>query len=72
MVDGLKFGRSKTGLNARFSKDTPLHDVRYAVLDTELTSLDTRSNRLLDRGNRNRRHKDSYRGTALSRGESGG
>ena len=38
MVDGLKFGRSKTGLNARFSKDTPLHDVRYAVLDTELTS----------------------------------
>jgi len=30
-----------------FPPDTPLHSVRYAVLDTEFTSLDQRSNRLL-------------------------
>ena len=46
IVDWLKFGRSKVGLDARFFTDTPLH----AVLDTELTSLDARCNRLLSIG----------------------
>jgi DNA polymerase-3 subunit epsilon len=32
------------------SRDTPLHELRFAVLDTELTSLDSRSNRLLSIG----------------------
>ena len=36
--------------DARFPKDASLHDVRYAVVDTELTSLDARSNRLLSIG----------------------
>jgi DNA polymerase-3 subunit epsilon len=31
-------------------KDTPLHSLRYVVLDTELTSLDRRTNRLLSIG----------------------
>ena len=33
-----------------FPPDTPLHSVRYVVLDTEFTSLDQRSNRLLSVG----------------------
>ena len=33
-----------------FSPDTPLQSVRYLVLDTEFTSLDQRSNRLLSIG----------------------
>jgi DNA polymerase III epsilon subunit-like protein len=33
-----------------FSKDTALDALRYAVLDTEMTSLDRRSNRLLSIG----------------------
>jgi DNA polymerase III subunit epsilon len=32
------------------SGDSPLHNLRYAVLDTELTSLDSRSNRVLSIG----------------------
>lgn len=47
MPDWFKFGRRTDPLDARFAKDTPLHEVRYAVLDTELTSLDTRSSRLI-------------------------
>jgi len=33
-----------------FPADASLHDLRYAVVDTELTSLDSRSNRLLSIG----------------------
>ncbi len=50
MPDWLKFGRKADSLDARFSKDTPLGEVRYAVVDTELTSLNTKSNRLLSIG----------------------
>jgi DNA polymerase-3 subunit epsilon len=50
MPDWLKFGRKADALDSRFSKDTPLREVRYAVVDTELTSLDTKSNRLLSIG----------------------
>ena len=50
MPDWFKFGRKADALDARFSKDTPLREVRYAVVDTELTSLDARSNRLLSIG----------------------
>lgn len=50
MPDWFKFGRRAGDLDGRFSRDTPLRDVRYAVLDTELTSLDARSNRLLSIG----------------------
>ena len=47
MPDWFRFGRKVDNLDARFSKDTPLHEVRYAVVDTELTSLDAKSNRLI-------------------------
>ena len=50
MRDWLKFGREAEKPDARFPKDTSLYDTRYAVVDTELTSLDTRSNRLLSIG----------------------
>lgn len=40
-------GKSAAGMHAL---DTPLRAVRYAVLDTEFTSLDLRSNRLLSVG----------------------
>lgn len=50
MPDWFKFGRKADALDARFSKDTPLREVRYAVVDTELTSLDTKSNRLISIG----------------------
>jgi DNA polymerase III subunit epsilon len=50
MPDWFKFERKADTLDARFSKDTPLNEVRYAVVDTELTSLDTKSNRLLSIG----------------------
>ena len=50
MPDWFKFGRKPDALGARFSKDTPLSEVRYAVVDTELTSLDAKSNRLLSIG----------------------
>jgi len=36
--------------NPAFHNETPLHSVRYLVLDTEFTSLDQRSNRLLSIG----------------------
>ena len=50
MPDWFKFGRKADALGEGFSRDTPLCEVRYAVVDTELTSLDTRSNRLLSIG----------------------
>ena len=50
MPDWFKFGRKADTLDARFSKDTPLREVRYAVVDTELTSLDAKSNRLISIG----------------------
>ncbi len=46
----LKFRRKADPLDAGFSKDAPLREVCYAVVDTELTSLDSRSNRLLSIG----------------------
>jgi len=36
--------------DAAFDKHTPLASVRYVILDTELTSLDSRTNRLLSVG----------------------
>jgi len=41
---------SKRRPDLPFPKDTPLQSVRYVVLDTELTSLDNRTNRLLSVG----------------------
>jgi DNA polymerase-3 subunit epsilon len=38
------------GEGGRLSYDTPLDALRYVVLDTELTSLDHRTNRLLSVG----------------------
>src|SRR5512142_82957 len=37
-------------LAGAFSANTPLDEVRFVVLDTELTSLDRRTNRLLSVG----------------------
>lgn len=45
-----KFGRQADSSDPRFPKDTPLREVPFLVVDTELTSLDTRSNRLLSIG----------------------
>jgi DNA polymerase-3 subunit epsilon len=42
----LKFGEWK----GKFPPETPIHSVRYVVLDTEFTSLDKRTNRLLSVG----------------------
>jgi DNA polymerase III subunit epsilon len=42
-------GRS-TNPTSSLSPDAPLHSLRYIVLDTELTSLDHRTNRLLSVG----------------------
>ncbi len=42
--------RRQNNSNPLFPQDAPLHSLRYAVLDTELTSLDSRSNRLLSIG----------------------
>jgi len=50
MPDWLKFGRQAENPDSRFPKDASLHDLRYAVVDTELTSLDARSNRLISIG----------------------
>ena len=48
MLNWLKrWGRPATSL---YPPDTPIRSVRYAVLDTEFTSLDQRSNRLLSVG----------------------
>lgn len=45
----LSFGRQHSA-DPAFANETPLADVRYAVIDTELTSLDSRKNRLLSIG----------------------
>lgn len=50
MPGWFKFGARGGESDSRFPKDTPLREVRYAVVDTELTSLDTRNNRLLSIG----------------------
>ena len=50
MPDWFKFGRKADTLDDRFSKETLLREVRYTVVDTELTSLDAKSNRLLSIG----------------------
>jgi len=41
---------SRESGQAAIAKETPLHAIRYVVLDTELTSLDPRTNRLLSIG----------------------
>jgi DNA polymerase-3 subunit epsilon len=50
MPNWFTFGRRADLADSRFPKETPLGDVRFAAVDTELTSLDTRSNRLLSIG----------------------
>ena len=50
MFDWFKFGSNDGSLDARFPKSARLSELRYAVVDTELTSLDARSNRLLSIG----------------------
>ena len=50
MPNWFKFGGRAGGDDARFPRELRLRDVRYAVVDTELTSLDKRSNRLLSIG----------------------
>jgi DNA polymerase III subunit epsilon len=46
----LKGGSSHEQSNCPFTKDTPVDEVRYVVIDTELTSINSRSNRLLSVG----------------------
>jgi len=50
MFSWLKGTRGKRDGSAAFSKDAALHTLRYVVLDTELTSLEKRTNRLLSIG----------------------
>ena len=50
MPTWFKFGRQAEPSDPRFPKEAPLGEVPFAVVDTELTSLDTRSNRLLSIG----------------------
>jgi DNA polymerase-3 subunit epsilon len=45
----LKFGQ-RNDRDSLFPDETPLQSLQYAVVDTELTSLDSRSNRLLSIG----------------------
>jgi DNA polymerase III subunit epsilon len=44
------FGRQAGPRDPAFASDTPLAELGYAVIDTELTSLDSRKNRLLSIG----------------------
>jgi len=46
----LSFGRKQQSHNPLFPKYASLQDLRYAVIDTELTSLDSRKNRVLSIG----------------------
>jgi DNA polymerase-3 subunit epsilon len=50
MPGWLKFGRQAERSDPRFPSGTLLRDLRFAVVDTELTSLDSRSNRLVSIG----------------------
>lgn len=50
MPGWFNFGRSRQSASSSFPPNTPLQDLRYAVIDTELTSLDARKNRLLSIG----------------------
>jgi DNA polymerase III subunit epsilon len=50
MKSWLKLRRGPASPAEAASRDAPLHKLRYAVIDTELTSLDSRSNRLLSIG----------------------
>jgi len=50
MPGWLSFRRQTHSAHPDFAGDTPLSDLRYAVIDTELTSLDARKNRLLSIG----------------------
>jgi len=50
MAGWLRFRRQNNDDGALFPGNTPLGSLRYAVVDTELTSLDSRSNRLLSIG----------------------
>jgi DNA polymerase-3 subunit epsilon len=46
----LSFGRQARSADSAFASDTALAGLRYAIIDTELTSLDSRKNRLLSIG----------------------
>src|SRR5579859_6281003 len=50
MAEWLKRSFGSASERNAISKDTPLNALRYVVLDTELTSLDHRTNRLLSVG----------------------
>jgi DNA polymerase-3 subunit epsilon len=50
MLDWLKSTLRRGEQSSAFPRDAPLDTLRYVVLDTELTSLDARSNRLLSIG----------------------
>jgi len=50
MPGWLSFGRRGQSSGSHVADDTPLNAASYAVVDTELTSLDSRSNRLLSIG----------------------
>src|SRR5215471_20698517 len=50
MPSWFKYGQQANFPESRFPKETPLRDVPFAVVDTELTSLDSRSNRILSIG----------------------
>jgi len=50
MLRWLKSRRNQELANSPFTRDTPLDAVRYVILDTELTSVNSRSNRLLSVG----------------------
>lgn len=50
MANWLRRSGSITNAASGLSPDAPLHSLRYVVLDTELTSLNDRTNRLLSVG----------------------
>ena len=50
MPSWLKYRQQANFPESRFPKETPLRDVPFAVVDTELTSLDSRSNRIVSIG----------------------
>jgi len=50
MPNWLRRSAWSTNAASGLSPDAPLHSLRYVVLDTELTSLDPRTNRLLSVG----------------------